>query len=56
MKLKIGKKLKTTTHDSKFTGSYKKKSEYIVYILLCCRLQSRSRKISQGGGGAFLEV
>ena len=34
MSLKIGKKLKTAGHNSKFTGSYKKESEYMYIILL----------------------
>ena len=38
MRLKIGKKLKTASHNSKFTGSYKKESEYSTCILFYCRM------------------
>ena len=31
MKPKLGKKLRTAIHNPKFTDSYNKKSEYIVY-------------------------
>ena len=35
MKPKIGKKLRIASHNSKFTGSYKKESEYIyMHIIL----------------------
>ena len=53
MRLKIGKKIKNNQSQFKIYWFLSKKSEYIVYILLYCRLQSRSRRISQGGGGPF---
>ena len=55
MRLKIGKKLKTASHNSKFTGSYQKRVNTLrtYYFIVDC---SRVARISQGGGGAFLEV
>ena len=53
MKLKIGKKLKTTSHNSKFTGSYQKRVNTLstyYFIVDCSRVAAGFRK---GGGGAF---
>ena len=44
-------KIKNNQSQFKTYWFLSKKSEYIVYILLYCRLQSRRRRISQEGGG-----
>ena len=56
MRLKIGKKLKTASHNSKFTDSYQKRVNTLCtyyFIVDCSRVAAGFRK---GGGGAFLEV
>ena len=52
MRLKIGKKLKTASHNSKFTNSYQKRVNtlYTYYFIVDC---SRVARISQRGGGFF---
>ena len=52
MRLKIGKKLKTASPNSKFTGSYQKRVNTLCtyYFIVDC---SRVARISQGGGGGF---
>ena len=41
MRLKIGKKLKTASHNSKFTNSYQKRVNtfYTYYFIVDCRQQ-----------------
>ena len=54
MRLKIGKKLKTTSRNSKFTGSYQKRVSTLCtyyFIVDCSRVAAGFRK--GGGGGAF---
>ena len=54
MRLKIGKKLKTTSHNSKFTGSYQKRVNTLCtyyFIVDCSRVAAGFRK--GGGGGPF---
>ena len=49
MRLKIGKKLKTASHNSKFTGSYQKRVNTLcTYYFIS--LQSRSQDFERGGG------
>ena len=53
MRLKIGKKLKTTSHNSKFTGSYQKRVNTLCtyyFIVDCSRVAAGFRK---GEGGLF---
>ena len=52
MRLKIGKKLKTARHNSKFTGSYQKRVNTLCtyYFIVDC---SRVTRISQRGGLKF---
>ena len=52
MRLKIGKKLKTTCHNSKFTGSHQKRVNTLCtyYFVVDC---SRVARILQGGGRGF---
>ena len=55
MKLKIGKKLKTASHNSKLTDSYQKRVNTLCtyYFIVDC---SRVARISQGGRrGVFLK-
>ena len=48
MRLKIGKKLKTASHNSKFTGSYQKRVNTLcTYYFIS--LQSRSQDFERGG-------
>ena len=55
MRLKIGKKLKTASHNSKITDSYQKRVNTLCtyYFIVDC---IRVARISQRGGGAYLEV
>ena len=50
MRLKIGKKLKTASHNSKFTNSYQTRVKTLCtnYFIVDC---SRVATISQRGGG-----
>ena len=52
MRLKIGKKLKTASHNSKFTDSYQKRVNTLCtyYFIVDC---GRVAGISQRGGGLF---
>ena len=52
MRLKIGKKLKTASHNSKFTDSYQTRVNtlFTYYFIVDC---SRVARISQRGGGFF---
>ena len=52
MRLKIGKKLKTASHNSKFTDSYQKRVNTLCtyYFIVDC---SRVARISQGGRRGF---
>ena len=52
MRLKIGKKLKTASYNSKFTDSYQKRVNTLCtyYFIVDC---SRVARILQGGGGFF---
>ena len=52
MRLKIGKKLKTASHNSKFTDSYQKSENTLCtyYFIVDC---SRVARISQGGRRGF---
>ena len=52
MRLKIGKKLKTASHNSKFTDSYQTRVNTLCtyYYIVDC---SRVARISQRGGGFF---
>ena len=52
MRLKIGKKLKTASHNSKFTDSYQTRVNTLCtyYFIVDC---SRVARISQRGEGGF---
>ena len=52
MRLKIGKKLKTASHNSKFTDSYQTRVNTLCtyYLIVDCSWVAR---ISQRGGGGF---
>ena len=50
MRLKIGKKLKTASHNSKFTDCYQKKMNTLcTYYFIVDRLQSRSQDFAKKG-------
>ena len=53
MKLKIGKKLRTASLSSKFTGSYRKKCLGSFYIKLPVRWSSGNAYVSGAGGLRF---
>ena len=55
MRPKIGKKLKTAGHNSKFTDSYQKRVNTLCtyYFIVDC---SRVARISQRGGGLFWKL
>ena len=55
MRLKIGKKLKTASHKSKFTDSYQTRVNTLCTYYLIVDLQLGSQDFAKGGG-AFLEV
>ena len=45
MKQKIGKKLRTASHNSKFSGSYKKESEFNMHTILLSILDNSDNNL-----------
>ena len=55
MRLKIGKKLKTASHNSKFSDSYQTRVNTLCtyYFIVDCSRVARTSQRGGGGGGGF---